>query len=69
MTFITASQSDHVGFVRSATAVGLRSGRAAKRKPSANEDSARNALGTDYQVPVAMAAGASIEHLARIAWG
>ena len=69
MTFITAFQSDHGGFLRAATAVGLRSGMATKRKPSANEDSARNALGTDHQVPLAMTAGASIEHLARIAWG
>ena len=69
MTFIPVSRSNSDSDTFSSAAVLQRSGLSTRRKPSADEDGARKALGTDQQFPVAIAAGASLENLARIALG
>ena len=69
MTFIPVSRSDLDGDLFRAVAVFQRSAISMSRKPSADEDGARKALGTDQQFPVAIVAGATLENLARIALG
>ena len=39
------------------------------QRRAVDEDGARRALGVDLQMPAAVVAGASLEHLARIALG
>ena len=69
MTFIPLSRSYDGGLFRSTASAIQRSAMSARRKPLADEDGARKALGTEHQFPVAIVAGASLEHLARIALG
>ena len=69
MTFIPVSRSHLNGDTFRSAAVLQRSAISTRSKPSADEDDARKALGTDQQFPVALVAGASLENLARIALG
>ena len=70
MTFIDLSRTDlEGGPLWSTASIGPRPIMAKRRRPLADEDGARKALGMDQPLPVSLLAGASLEHLARIALG
>ena len=70
MTFLDpAHPLQHMGRVASHLSRVRRGSIAADRRRAGDEVGAREALGNDPMMPMTLLAGASIEHLARIALG